>query len=200
MAEKEGLVYTTLAAIGVVGAVILANKVREKILAVQIAKYNIDLLKQKKEILSKENLSEKKQKAINAATKLRGALEDKIRIQKEYQAKIEQAQKNGTPIEKIRSDYAKELAKVNSEIATYQAEYNLAQGESLSLQQESFDISKDLKSNLSSIPGILGLITSGFQAILIKRKANITLGKKENAVAKEGAVAESAKGAASQGL
>lgn len=200
MAENQALVYTTLVAIGAVGAVILANKVREKILAVQIAKYNIDLLKQKKEILSKENLSEKKQKAINAATKLREALENKIRVQKEYQAKIEEAQKNGTPVESIQLQYAEALADANSKIATAQAEYNLAQGESLSLQQESFDIANNLKSNLSSIPGILGLIASGFQAILIKRKANIVLGKIENAVAKEGAVAESAKGAAAKGL
>lgn len=200
MAENEAFVYTTLVAIGAVGAVILANKIREKVLAVQIAKYNIDLLKQKKEILSKENLSEKKQKAINAATKLREALENKIRIQKEYQAKIEQAQKNGTPIEAIQLTYAEQLADANSKIATAQVEYNLAQGESLSLQQESFDIANNLKSNLSSIPGILGLIASGFQAILIKRKANIVLGKIENAVAKEGAVAESAKGAAAKGL
>ena len=200
MAENQALVYTTLVAIGAVGAVILANKVREKMLDAQIAAYNIDILKQKKEGLSKGKIALAQEKAQTAAGNLRKAIEHKISIEKEYQAKLAQAERTGEPIEAIKAEYTQEIAVANEEIAKAQTEYNTAQGEALSLQKESFDISKDLKSNLSSIPGILGLIVSGFQAILIKRKANITLGKKENAVAKEGAVAESAKGAASQGL
>ena len=196
MAENEAFVYTTLVAIGAVGAVILANKIREKILAAQIAQYNIDILKQKKEILSQENLSEKKQKAIKAATELREALENKISLQKEYQGKLDEARKNGLSIDAVKAAYADDLAVATEKVETAQAAYNLAQGESLSLQQESFDISKDLKSNLSSIPGIIGLIASGLQVILIKRKAGLKIGKQENAVAKEGVLLETGKNAA----
>ena len=196
MAENQALVYTTLVAIGAVGTVILANKIREKILAAQIAQYNIDILKQKKEILSQENLSEKKQKAIKAATELREALENKISLQKEYQGKLDEARKNGLSIDAVKAAYADDLAAATEKVETAQAAYNLAQGESLSLQQESFDISKDLKSNLSSIPGIIGLIASGLQVILIKRKAGLALQKKENANLTTGVLLETGKNAA----
>ena len=200
MAENQALVYTTLVAIGAVGAVILANKVREKMLDAQIAAYNIDILKQKKEGLSKGKIALAQENALTAAGKLRKAIEHKISVEKEYQAKLAQAERTGESTDDIKLQYAVDLAKAEKDISDAQQEYNVAQGESLSLQQQSFEVSNDLKSNLSSIPGILGLIASGFQAILIKRKANIVLGKIENAVAKEGAVAESAKGAAAKGL
>ena len=200
MAENQALVYTTLVAIGAVGAVILANKIREKMLDAQIAAYNIDILKQKKEGLSKGKIALAQENALTAAGKLRKAIEHKISVEKEYQAKLAQAERTGESTDDIKLQYAVDLAKAEKDISDAQQEYNVAQGESLSLQQQSFEVSNDLKSNLSSIPGILGLIASGFQAILIKRKANIVLGKIENAVAKEGAVAESAKGAAAKGL
>ena len=200
MAENQALVYTTLVAIGAVGAVILANKVREKMLDAQIAAYNIDILKQKKEGLSKGKIALAQENALTAAGNLRKAIEHKISVEKEYQAKLAQAERTGESTDDIKLQYAVDLAKAEKDISDAQQEYNVAQGESLSLQQQSFEVSNDLKSNLSSIPGILGLIASGFQAILIKRKANIVLGKIENAVAKEGAVAESAKGAAAKGL
>ena len=200
MAENQALVYTTLVAIGAVGAVILANKVREKMLDAQIAAYNIDILKQKKEGLSKSKIALAQENALTAAGNLRKAIEHKISVEKEYQAKLAQAERTGESTDDIKLQYAVDLAKAEKDISDAQQEYNVAQGESLSLQQQSFEVSNDLKSNLSSIPGILGLIASGFQAILIKRKANIVLGKIENAVAKEGAVAESAKGAAAKGL
>ena len=200
MAENQALVYTTLVAIGAVGAVILANKVREKMLDAQIAAYNIDILKQKKEGLSKAKIALAQENALTAAGNLRKAIEHKISVEKEYQAKLAQAERTGESTDDIKLQYAVDLAKAEKDISDAQQEYNVAQGESLSLQQQSFEVSNDLKSNLSSIPGILGLIASGFQAILIKRKANIVLGKIENAVAKEGAVAESAKGAAAKGL
>ncbi len=200
MAENEALVYTTLVAIGAVGAVILVNKIREKMLDAQIAAYNIDILKQKKEGLSKGKIALAQENALTAAGKLRKAIEHKISVEKEYQAKLAQAERTGESTDDIKLQYAVDLAKAEKDISDAQQEYNVAQGESLSLQQQSFEVSNDLKSNLSSIPGILGLIASGFQAILIKRKANIVLGKIENAVAKEGAVAESAKGAAAKGL
>ena len=200
MAENQALVYTTLVAIGAVGVVILANKVREKMLDAQIAAYNIDILKQKKEGLSKGKIALAQENALTAAGNLRKAIEHKISVEKEYQAKLAQAERTGESTDDIKLQYAVDLAKAEKDISDAQQEYNVAQGESLSLQQQSFEVSNDLKSNLSSIPGILGLIASGFQAILIKRKANIVLGKIENAVAKEGAVAESAKGAAAKGL
>ena len=200
MAENEALVYTTLVAIGAVGAVILVNKIREKMLDAQIAAYNIDILKQKKEGLSKGKIALAQENALTAAGNLRKAIEHKISVEKEYQAKLAQAERTGESTDDIKLQYAVDLAKAEKDISDAQQEYNVAQGESLSLQQQSFEVSNDLKSNLSSIPGILGLIASGFQAILIKRKANIVLGKIENAVAKEGAVAESAKGAAAKGL
>ena len=200
MAENQALVYTTLVAIGAVGAVILANKVREKMLDAQIAAYNIDILKQKKEGLSKAKIALAQENALTAAGNLRKAIEHKISVEKEYQAKLAQAERTGESTDDIKLQYAVDLAKAEKDISDAQQEYNVAQGESLSLQQQSFEVSNDLKSNLSSIPGILGLIASRFQAILIKRKANIVLGKIENAVAKEGAVAESAKGAAAKGL
>ena len=200
MAENEALVYTTLVAIGAVGAVILVNKIREKMLDAQIAAYNIDILKQKKEGLSKGKIALAQENALTAAGKLRKAIEHKISVEKEYQAKLAQAERTGESTDDIKLQYAVDLAKAEKDISDAQQEYNVAQGESLSLQQQSFEVSNDLKNNLSSIPGILGLIASGFQAILIKRKANIVLGKIENAVAKEGAVAESAKGAAAKGL
>ena len=200
MAENEALVYTTLVAIGAVGAVILVNKIREKMLDAQIAAYNIDILKQKKEGLSKGKIALAQENALTAAGKLRKAIEHKISVEKEYQAKLAQAERTGESTDDIKLQYAVDLAKAEKDISDAQQEYNVAQGESLSLQQQSFEVSNDLKSNLSSIPGILGLIASGFKAILIKRKANIVLGKIENAVAKEGAVAESAKGAAAKGL
>lgn len=200
MAENEALVYTTLVAIGAIGAVILVNKIREKMLNAEIAAYNIEILKQKKESLSKDKIATAQARAQAAAAKLRDKLERKITLEKEYQAELAKAEKTGEPIEAIKAKYTKEIAEASLELDAAQQEYNIAQGESLSLQQQSLEVSKDLKSNLSSIPGIIGLIASGFQTLLIKRKANIALGKKENTVAKEGVVAESAKAAASQGL
>ena len=180
MAKNQALVYTTLVAIGAVGAVILANKVREKILAAQITQYNIDLLKQKKESLSKDKIAEARKKVITAATKLQEALEEKITLQKKYQAKIDEAKKNGTPIGKLELEYATELAKVEKKVNDAQQVYNAAQYESLSLQQQSLEVSNDLRSSLSSVPGIIGSIIAGFTTLLIKRKANLALSKKEN--------------------
>ena len=155
MAKNQALVYTTLVAIGAVGAVILANKVREKILAAQITQYNIDLLKQKKESLSKDKIAEARKKVITAATKLQEALEEKITLQKKYQAKIDEAKKNGTPIGKLELEYATELAKVEKKVNDAQQVYNAAQYEALSLQQQSLEVSNDLRSSLSSVPGII---------------------------------------------
>ena len=160
MAENQALVYTTLVAIGAVGAVILANKVREKMLDAQIAAYNIDILKQKKEGLSKAKIALAQENALTAAGNLRKAIEHKISVEKEYQAKLAQAERTGESTDDIKLQYAVDLAKAEKDISDAQQEYNVAQGESLSLQQQSFEVSNDLKSNLSSIPGILGLIAS----------------------------------------
>lgn len=200
MAENEALVYTTLVAIGAVGAVILVNKIREKMLDAQIAAYNIDILKQKKEGLSKGKIALAQENALTAAGKLRKAIEHKISVEKEYQAKLAQAESTGESVDDIKLQYAVDLAKAEKDISDAQQEYNVAQGESLSLQQQSFEITKDLKSNLSSIPGILGLITSGYRALSKLKKKDIGITKQLTTATAKGAVAESAKGAASQGL
>ena len=196
MAENEAFVYTTLVAIGAVGAVILANKIREKMLDAQIAAYNIDILKQKKEGLSKGKIALAQENAQTAAGNLRKAIEHKISVEKEYQAKLAQAERTGEPIEAIKAEYTKEIAIANEDIAKAQTEYNIAQGEALGLQKEAFGVSKDLKSNLSTIPGIIGLVVSGFQALLLKRKANLALQKKENANLTTGVLLETGKNAA----
>ena len=200
MAENQALVYTTLVAIGAVGAVILANKVREKMLDAQIAAYNIDILKQKKEGLSKGKIALAQENALTAAGNLRKAIEHKISVEKEYQAKLAQAERTGESTDDIKLQYAVDLAKAEKDISDAQQEYNVAQGESLSLQQQSFEVSNDLKSNLSSIPGILGLIASGYRALLKLKKKDIGITKQQTTAIAEGAVAGSAKGAASQGL
>lgn len=196
MAENEALVYTTLTAIGVVGAVILANKMREKILDAQIAAHNIDILKQKKEGLSKDKIAAAQADALLAKAKLQKALQGKITLQKEYQAKIAEAEKNGTPVEVLKAEYAGKLAIAEKEINEAQQEYNTAQYESLSLQQQSLEVSKDLKSSLSSVPGIIGSIIAGFTTLLIKRKANLILSKKENDEDRKGLLINMGKNAA----
>lgn len=196
MAENEAFVYTTLAAIGVVGAVILANKIKEKVLTAQIAAYNIDLLKQKKEGLSKDKIASAQAKAQAAATDLRAALEHKIGVEKKYQAKLAEAERNGTPIEAIQAEYTAEMAKEEAKVAEAQATYNTLQGESLSLQKEAFDVSQDLRSNLASVPGILGMIITGLTTMLIKRKAGLAIGKQENAQDKKGLLLNAGKNAA----
>lgn len=196
MAENEAFVYTTLAAIGVVGAVILANKIKEKVLTAQIAAYNIDLLKQKKEGLSKDKIASAQAKAQTAATELRAALEHKIGVEKKYQAKLAEAERNGTPIEAIQAAYTAEMAKEEAKVAEAQATYNTLQGESLSIQKEAFDVSQDLRSNLASVPGILGMIITGLTTMLIKRKAGLTLSKQENAEDKKGLLINAGKNAA----
>lgn len=200
MAENQALVYTTLVAISAIGAAILVNKIREKMLDAQIAAYNIDILKQKKEGLSKGKIALAQDKAQKAAATLRAATEKKITIEKKYQAKFAQAEKTGEPIEAIKAEYTKEIAAANAEIAEAQTEYNTAQGEALSLQKESLGVSKDLKSNLSSIPGIIGLMASAYQVLIRFKKKDVKVTEQQTTATAEGAVAESAKGAASQGL
>ena len=196
MAENEALIYTTLVAIGAIGTVILANKIREKALDAQIAAHNIDILRQKKEGLSQNKIADAQQKALNAKLNLQKALQDKITLQKEYQAKIAEAEKNGTPVEALKAEYAGKLAIAEEKINTAQQAYNAAQYESLSLQQQSLEVSKDLRSSLSSVPGIIGAIISGFSTLLIKRKANLALGKKENDQDKKGLFLNMGKNAA----
>ena len=180
MAENQALVYTTLVAIGAVGAVILANKVREKLLDAQIAAHNIDILKQKKEGLSKDKIAIARAEALNAKAKLNEKIQAKISLQKEYQAKLAEAERTGQSIDDIKLTYAVELAKAEKEINDAQQQYNAAQYESLSLQQQSLEVSNDLRSSLSSVPGIIGSIIVGFTTLLIKRKANLALSKAEN--------------------
>ena len=196
MAENQALVYTTLVAIGAVGAVILANKIREKALDAQIAAHNIDILKQKKEGLSKDKIATAQADALIAKAKLQKALQGKITLQKEYQAKIAEAEKNGTPVEVLKAEYAGKLAIAEKEINDAQQEYNTAQYESLNLQQQSLEVSKDLRSSLSSVPGIIGSIISGFTTLLIKRKANLILSKKENEEDRKGLLINMGKNAA----
>ena len=180
MAENQALVYTTLVAIGAVGTVILANKVREKILDAQIAAHNIDILKQKKEGLSKDKIAAAQADALLAKAKLQEKIQAKISLQKEYQAEMAKAEKNGTPVEVLKAEYAGKLAIAEKEINDAQQQYNAAQYESLSLQQQSLEVSNDLRSSLSSVPGIIGSIIVGFTTLLIKRKANLALSKAEN--------------------
>ena len=180
MAENQALVYTTLVAIGAVGAVILANKVREKLLDAQIAAHNIDILKQKKEGLSKDKIAIARAEALNAKAKLNEKIQAKISLQKEYQAKLAEAERTGQSIDDIKLTYAVELAKAEKDINEAQQQYNAAQYESLSLQQQSLEVSNDLRSSLSSVPGIIGSIIVGFTTLLIKRKANLALSKAEN--------------------
>lgn len=200
IAEKEELVYTALAAVGVVGAVILANKIREKALDAQIASYNIDILKQKKKSLTQDKIAKAQQKVLTAGDNLRLAIAKKTRLEKEYQVDLARAEKTGEPVELIRAKYTKEIAEAQADIDIAQDAYNDAQAESLSLQKQSFEITRDLKSNLSSIPGIIGLITSGYRALSKLKKKDIGITKQQTTATTEGAVAESAKGAASQGL
>ena len=180
MAENQALVYTTLVAIGAVGAVILANKVREKLLDAQIAAHNIDILKQKKEGLSKDKIAIARADALNAKAKLNEKIQAKISLQKEYQAKLAEAERTGQSTKDIELQYAVKLANAEQQINTAQQEYNAAQYESLSLQQQSLEVSNDLRSSLSSVPGIIGSIIVGFTTLLIKRKANLALSKAEN--------------------
>ena len=200
MAENQAFVYTTLVAIGAVGAVILANKIREKMLDAQIAAYNIDILKQKKKSLTQDKIAKAQQKILTAGDNLRLAIAEKMSLEKEYQGKLDEAQKNGTPIAAIEAEYTKKIAEAQADIDIAQDAYNDAQAESLSLQKQSFEITKDLKSNLSSIPGIIGLITSGYRALSKLNKKDIGITKQQTVATTEGAVAESAKSAASQGL
>lgn len=180
MAENQALVYTTLVAIGAVGAVILANKVREKLLDAQIAAHNIDILKQKKEGLSKDKIAIARADALNAKAKLNEKIQAKISLQKEYQAEMAKAERTGQSTEAIQAEYAIKLAKAEEQINIAQQQYNAAQYESLSLQQQSLEVSNDLRSSLSSVPGIIGSIIVGFTTLLIKRKANLALSKAEN--------------------
>ena len=196
MAENQALVYTTLVAIGVVGAAILANKMREKILDAQIAAHNIDILKQKKEGLSKDKIAIARAEALSAQADLQAALEHKKTIEKRHQVDLDRAQKTGQSTAKIEADYAVELAKAEKDITEAQQKYNAAQYESLSLQQQSLEVSKDLKSSLSSVPGIIGSIISGFTTLLIKRKANLILSKKENDEDRKGLLINMGKNAA----
>lgn len=196
MAENEALIYTTLVAIGAVGAVILANKIREKALDAQIAAHNIDILRQKKEGLSQNKIADAQQRALNAKLNLQKALQKQITAQKEYQAAITEAEKNGTPVAVVEAQYAQKLADAEKAVSDARQEYNAAQYESLSLQQQSLEVSKDLRSSLSSVPGIIGAIISGFSTLLIKRKANLALGKKENDQDKKGLFLNMGKNAA----
>ena len=196
MAENQALVYTTLVAIGAVGAVILANKMREKILDAQIAAHNIDILKQKKEGLSKDKIATAQADALIAKAKLQAALEHKKSVEKTHQLKLDEAKRNGTPVAKIEADYAIELADAERQVKEAQDAYNTAQYESLNLQQQSLEVSKDLKNSLSSVPGIIGSIISGFTTLLIKRKANLILSKKENEEDRKGLLINMGKNAA----
>ena len=196
MAENQALVYTTLVAIGAVGAVILANKVREKLLDAQIAAHNIDILKQKKEGLSKDKIAIARADALNAKAKLNEKIQAKISLQKEYQAEMAKAERTGQSTDDIKLKYTIKLADAEKEINEAQQEYNTAQYESLSLQQQSLEVSKDLKSSLSSVPGIIGSIISGFTTLLIKRKANLILSKKENKEDQKGLLINMGKNAA----
>ena len=81
MAENQAFVYTTLAAIGAIGAVILANKIKEKVLDAQIAAYNISILKQKKEGLTQDKIAKAQQKVLAAGDNLRKAIQEKITLQ-----------------------------------------------------------------------------------------------------------------------
>ena len=196
MAENQALVYTTLVAIGAVGAVILANKIREKALDAQIAAHNIDILKQKKEGLSKDKIAAAQADALIAKAKLQKALQGKITLQKEYQAKLAEAERTGQSTKDIELKYTIKLADAEKEINEAQQEYNTAQYESLSLQQQSLEVSNDLRSSLSSVPGIIGSIIAGFTTLLIKRKANLILSKKENDEDKKGLLINMGKNAA----
>ena len=196
MAENEALVYTTLTAIGVVGAVILANKMREKILDAQIAAHNIDILKQKKEGLSKDKIAIARAEALNAKAILQEKIQDKISLQKQYQADLAEAERTGKSTDDIKLKYAIDLAEKEQQINEAQQKYNAAQYESLSLQQQSLEVSNDLKSSLSSVPGIIGSIISGFTTLLIKRKANLILSKKENEEDRKGLFINMGKNAA----
>ena len=196
MAENQALVYTTLVAIGAVGAVILANKMREKILDAQIAAHNIEILKQKKEGLSKDKIATAQADALIAKAELQAALEHKKSVEKRHQLKLDEAKRNGTSTAKIEADYAIELAEAEQAINEAQQKYNAAQYESLNLQQQSLEVSKDLKSSLSSVPGIIGSIISGFTTLLIKRKANLILSKKENEEDRKGLLINMGKNAA----
>ena len=196
MAENQALVYTTLVAIGVVGAAILANKMREKILDAQIAAHNIDILKQKKEGLSKDKIAIARAEALSAQADLQAALEHKKTIEKRHQVDLDRAQKTGQSTAKIEADYAIELAEAEKDITEAQQKYNAAQYESLSLQQQSLEVSNDLRSSLSSVPGIIGSIIAGFTTLLIKRKANLALSKAENGEDKKGLFINMGKNAA----
>lgn len=196
MAENEALVYTTLTAIGVVGAVILANKTREKLLDAQIAAHNIDILKQKKEGLSKDKIAIARADALIAKAKLQEKIQAKISLQKQYQADIAEAERTGQSTDDIKVKYAIQLANAEKEIKEAQDAYNIAQYESLNLQQQSLEVSKDLRSNLSSVPGIIGSIIAGFTTLLIKRKANLALSKTENDEDKKGLFINMGKNAA----
>ena len=196
MAENQALVYTTLVAIGAVGAVILANKVREKLLDAQIAAHNIDILKQKKEGLSKDKIAIARAEALNAKAKLQEKIQAKISLQKQYQADLAEAERTGQSTKDIELKYAIQLADAEQQIKEAQDAYNIAQYESLSLQQQSLEVSKDLKSSLSSVPGIIGSIISGFTTLLIKRKANLILSKKENEEDRKGLLINMGKNAA----
>ena len=196
MAENQALVYTTLVAIGAIGAVILANKIREKALDAQIAAHNIDILKQKKEGLSKDKIAAAQADALIAKAKLQKALQGKITLQKEYQAKLAEAERTGQSTKDIELKYTIKLADAEKEINEAQQEYNTAQYESLSLQQQSLEVSNDLRSSLSSVPGIIGSIITGFTTLLIKRKANLALSKAENDEDKKGLLINMGKNAA----
>ena len=196
MAENQALVYTTLVAIGAVGAVILANKVREKLLDAQIAAHNIDILKQKKEGLSKDKIAGAQADALLAKAKLQEKIQAKISLQKEYQAEMAKAERMGQSTDDIKLKYTIKLADAEKEINEAQQEYNTAQYESLSLQQQSLEVSNDLRSSLSSVPGIIGSIIAGFTTLLIKRKANLILSKKENDEDKKGLLINMGKNAA----
>ena len=196
MAENQALVYTTLVAIGAVGAVILANKVREKLLDAQIAAHNIDILKQKKEGLSKDKIAIARADALIAKARLQEKIQEKISLQKQYQADIAEAERTGKSTEDIKLKYAIDLAAKEAEINEAQQKYNAAQYESLSLQQQSLEVSNDLRSSLSSVPGIIGSIIAGFTTLLIKRKANLALSKAENGEDKKGLFINMGKNAA----
>lgn len=196
MAENQALVYTTLVAIGAVGAVILANKVREKLLDAQIAAHNIDILKQKKEGLSKDKIAIARADALIAKAKLQEKIQAKISLQKQYQADLAEAERTGQSTKDIEVKYAIQLANAEKEIKEAQDAYNIAQYESLNLQQQSLEVSKDLRSNLSSVPGIIGSIIAGFTTLLIKRKANLALSKTENDEDKKGLFINMGKNAA----
>ena len=196
MAENQALVYTTLVAIGAVGAVILANKMREKILDAQIAAHNIDILKQKKEGLSKDKIAIARADALIAKARLQEKIQEKISLQKQYQADLAEAERTGKSTKDIELKYAIDLAAKEAEINEAQQQYNAAQYESLSLQQQSLEVSNDLRSSLSSVPGIIGSIITGFTTLLIKRKANLALSKAENDEDKKGLFINMGKNAA----